>query len=368
LSLHAPHFRRIAMSVQADLLLDWYDRHRRVLPWRAQAGARPDPYHVWLSEIMLQQTTVAAVAPYFRAFLHRWPRIADLAAAPRDDVLHAWQGLGYYARARNLHACAQAVAADHGGCFPDNAAALRRLPGIGAYTGAAIAAIAFGEQVLALEANGERVFARLFGIETPLPAAKPEIAAAAEGLVPAGRPGDFAQAVMDLGATVCTVRRPSCPRCPWRDACAAAARGIAESLPRKAPKRDKPLRRGVAFWLRRGDGAVLLRRRPDKGLLGGMMEVPSTPWREAPWPTAEALSHAPLPASWQPRLGLVRHGFTHFDLELAVLAARVANDGAAAAGEWAPLDRLGDHALPTCMRKVVAHALDEGLPLAAPIG
>ncbi len=349
----------MAVSVRESnlpaLLLDWYDRHRRVLPWRAPPGTRPEPYRVWLSEIMLQQTTVATVGPYFRSFLARWPTVAALAAAPLDDVLHAWQGLGYYARARNLHKCAGVVADTHGGVFPDSEAALLKLPGVGPYTAAAIAAIAFDRPAAPVDGNFERVMARLYAVETPLPAAKPELRALAAALTPADRPGDYAQAVMDLGATVCVPRRPLCARCPWQAACAARARGIAAALPAKSPKKARPLRRGVAFWAVRADGAVLLRRRPEDGLLGGMMEVPSTPWRETVWPAEEALAHAPLAADWRPLAGAVAHGFTHFQLELDVLAV----DGieSDAAGVWCPVDDLGSQALPTLMKKVVRHAL-----------
>ncbi|HYU11045.1 MAG TPA: A/G-specific adenine glycosylase, partial [Stellaceae bacterium] len=258
-------------------LLAWYDRHRRDLPWRSPAGTRADPYRVWLSEIMLQQTTVVTVAPYFDRFVARWPDIRALAAASLDEVLHEWQGLGYYARARNLHACARAVVARHGGYFPENPAQLRALPGIGDYTAAAIAAIAFDHGSAAVDGNVERVVARLFAVVEPLPAAKPRLKALATALVPARRAGDFAQAMMDLGATLCTPRRPRCVLCPWREACAARAAGIADNLPARLDKPERPWRYGVVFWLSRGDGAVLLRRRPEKGLLGGMIELPSTP-------------------------------------------------------------------------------------------
>jgi A/G-specific adenine glycosylase len=340
-------------------LLAWYDRHRRILPWRALPGQRADPYHVWLSEIMLQQTSVVAVAPYFRDFLARWPDVFGLAAARLDDVLHAWQGLGYYARARNLHACARAVVERHGGVFPDDIASLRVLPGIGEYTAGAIAAIAFDRKATAVDGNVERVVARLDAVMTPLPEAKPALRRIAAGLVPDRRAGDFAQAMMDLGATVCTPRKPNCVLCPWREPCAARARGIAEQLPGRAAKKTKPTRRGIAFWTLRRDGTVLLRRRPESGLLGGMIEVPSTAWREEGWTLPAALGEAPVAARWRTLPGLVRHSFTHFDLELTVLTAQTA---AAAEGIWAPLDRLGDHALPNLMKKVVEHALRHSGP------
>jgi A/G-specific adenine glycosylase len=336
------------------LLLAWYDRHRRELPWRAPPGRRPDPYRVWLSEIMLQQTTVPAVGPYFERFVQRWPDVAALAAASLDDILQQWQGLGYYARARNLHRCARAVVERHGGAFPSAVAALRALPGVGGYTAAAIAAIAFDQPEAAVDGNVERVVARLYAVAAPMPAAKPRLRMLAAGLVPEQRAGDFAQAMMDLGAAVCTPRRPRCVLCPWRTACAAAANGIAEDLPMRAAKPQRPLRYGVAFWLTRADGAVLLRRRPETGLLGGMVEVPSTPWRAEPWAFAEAVAAAPAPARWSPLPGIVRHGFTHFQLELAVVAAQTTEAGE---GLWSAAGELGRHALPTLMKKVARHAL-----------
>ncbi len=350
-----------------DSLLGWYDRHHRSLPWRVSpgdhaAGRRPDPYHVWLSEIMLQQTTVAAVRDYFLRFIDRWPSVHALAAAELDEVLHAWQGLGYYARARNLHKCAQAVAGAHGGRFPETEDALRALPGIGPYTAAAIAAIAFDRAALPVDGNVERVTARLFALETPLPDGKTALRERAEALTPSRRCGDFAQALMDLGATVCTPTSPKCLVCPWQADCAAHARGIAAELPRKRPKPAKPTRRGVAFWILRADGAVLLRRRPERGLLGGMMEVPSSEWREGAAPNpAVAADDAPLApnptAGWRNLPGLVRHTFTHFHLELTVLAGRTGHVAAPPGAVWSPIDRLGDHALPSVMKKVVRHAL-----------
>jgi A/G-specific adenine glycosylase len=333
-------------------LLDWYDRHRRNLPWRAPPGIRPDPYRVWLSEIMLQQTTVGTVGPYFDRFVARWPDISTLAGASLDEILQLWQGLGYYARARNLHACARTIVERHGGVFPEEAEVLRALPGIGDYTAAAISAIAFDRQGAAIDGNVERVVARLYAVQEALPAAKTRLRALATALVPDRRAGDFAQALMDLGATICTPRRPRCILCPWRSCCAAAASGQAEELPLRGEKPERPLRRGVAFWLTRGDGAVLLRRRPEKGLLGGMTEIPSTPWRAAPWSLAEALQVAPASAAWSPLPGTVRHGFTHFLLELAVVAGIGTADGI-----WSPVERLGDHALPTLMKKVARHAI-----------
>jgi len=349
--------RRPNSKPEAVALLAWYDRHRRVLPWRAAAGEPADPYRVWLSEIMLQQTTVAAVAPYFLRFLERWPTVAALAAAPLDSVLTEWAGLGYYARARNLHACARAVMERHGGRFPADREALASLPGIGAYTAGAIAAIAFDLRAAAVDGNVERVIARLFKVETPLPAAKPELRRLGEALVPARRPGDFAQAMMDLGATICSPRKPACALCPWRDACRAFADGTQEDLPRRAAKAARPQRAGIAFWTVDGRGAVLLRRRPPQGLLGGMMEFPSTEWAATAPARQAALAAAPVAADWRALPGQVRHVFTHFELTLAVWAGSVRGQGDPEAGLWVTPDRFGDHALPSLMRKVARHAL-----------
>ena len=352
----------------AEQLLAWYDRHARRLPWRVPPGAkgadgtplRAEPYRVWLSEVMLQQTTVAAVTPYYLAFLARWPSVDALAAAPLDQVLTAWAGLGYYARARNLHICAGVVSGELGGRFPDSEPALRALPGIGPYTAAAIAAIAFGRSATPVDGNVERVVARLFAVETPLPKAKSELRARAEGLTPRGRPGDFAQAMMDLGATVCLPKRPRCPACPLASRCAARAAGTAEGLPRRTAKAPRPTRHGVAFWLVDGAGAMLLRRRPERGLLGGMMELPSTPWREAPWSAEEVRGKAPITSEWTVLPGLVRHTFTHFHPEMTVWAGRVAGTRPSGTtdGRWVPLDGLADEALPSVMRKLVRHALE----------
>ena len=342
---------------RATTLLGWYDHHRRVLPWRAAPGVRADPYHVWLSEIMLQQTTVAAVAGYFRRFVALWPGVGDLAVAPLDDVLREWAGLGYYARARNLHKCACIVVDRHGGRFPDDEQTLRQLPGIGVYTAAAIAAIAFDRPAAVMDGNVERVVARLFGITQPLPSAKPRLLALTATLTPERRPGDFAQAMMDLGATVCTPRKPKCGLCPWSGGCIARQAGIAAELPARLPKPERPTRRGIAFWAVTPEGDILLRRRPERGLLGGMIEVPSSDWREAPAPRLDAVGgEAPVVAQWRMLPGLVRHTFTHFHLELAVAAGTVARSDPAA-GLWVPVDRLGDQGLPTVMKKVVRHAL-----------
>src|SRR5580700_5544440 len=350
---------------QPTALLAWYDRHRRKLPWRAPPGERADPYRVWLSEIMLQQTTVKAVAPYYGRFLQRWDDVGALAAAPLDDVLKAWAGLGYYARARNLHACSRAVVERHGGKFPVSEAELRALPGIGDYTAAAIVAIAYDLPATPVDGNVERVVARLYAVETPLPAAKPEIRRLAGGLTPQSRAGDFAQAMMDLGSTICTPKNPACALCPWNDACAAYARGEAETLPLRTPKREGTLRRGAAFVARRADGMVLLRTRPAKGLLGAMTEVPTTQWRHD-FDEGEAREGAPRFAStkmqkriaWRKVAGVVRHVFTHFPLELSVYTADVpARTPAPAGTRWVALASLAGEALPSVMRKVVAHAL-----------
>jgi len=349
---------------QAADLLAWYDRHRRVLPWRAGPGERSDPYRVWLSETMLQQTTVKAVAPYYVRFLAKWPDLEALAAASLEEVLAAWAGLGYYARARNLHACARAVVERHGGQFPASESALRELPGIGAYTAAAIAAIAFDLPAAPVDGNIERVVARLCAIATPLPAGKAEIARHARALTPTSRAGDFAQALMDLGATICTPKMPACALCPWNAACVAHARGEAELFPVRAPKPEGQLRRGAAFVARRADGRVLLRTRPVRGLLGGMAEVPTTTWA-ADFDDRTALAEAPLvssPVIWRKLPGVVRHVFTHFPLELTVYRTEVPRDAAPPPGaRWIAIARLGDEALPSLMRKVVAHGLRDEL-------
>jgi A/G-specific adenine glycosylase len=326
-------------------LLAWYDRHARVMPWRVSprdraAGIRPDAYRVWLSEVMLQQTTVAAVKDYFHRFTSRWPTVAALAAAPDADVMGEWAGLGYYARARNLLKCARAIVADHGGEFPTSREGLLTLPGIGPYTASAIAAIAFDEPATVVDGNVERVMARMFLVDTPLPAAKPELTALAAKLTPDQRPGDYAQAVMDLGATICTPRSPACGLCPWVRACAARAEGVQADLPRKAPKPDKPTRRGT-LWLGHRDGAILLERRPEKGLLGGMLGIPGDGWDGAGGP-------APADADWQ-EVGEVRHTFTHFHLILSVLTARL--DGPPGRGELIPRAAFRPADLPTVMRK-----------------
>lgn len=344
----------------AGLLLGWYGSHCRELPWRVpphelERGVRPDPYRVWLSEIMLQQTTVEAAKPYFLKFVERWPDVAALAAAADEDVMKAWAGLGYYSRARNLKKCAERVARLPGRLFPDSEAALRALPGIGPYTAAAIAAIAFGRPAAVVDGNVERVVARLFAIRTGLPEAKAEIRARLERLVPEERPGDFAQAMMDLGAMICTPRRPRCMLCPLRDRCSAIREGDPESLPVRPPKGEKPRRRGAAFVAVRGDGAILLRKRIEHGLLGGMTEVPTTTWtaRQDGLTGAEG---APFAADWR-RIGTVRHVFTHFELDLEVFRAAVAIGAAPAGCFWSARHELPGEALPSLMRKVIEAAL-----------
>jgi A/G-specific adenine glycosylase len=341
----------------ASVLLAWYVRHRRRLPWRSLPGETPDPYRVWLSEVMLQQTTVAAVIPYFEAFTRRWPTVLALAAAPDAEVMAAWAGLGYYSRARNLLAAARRVA-EGGGVFPHEEAALRALPGVGAYTAAAIAAIAFGRRAVVVDGNVERVTARLDAVQTPIPAARPRLRAIADRLTPDRRTGDFAQAMMDLGATICTPRNPACGICPVRAGCAAAQRGDPARFPVKAARPARPERRGAAFVIV-SDGEILLRRRPERGLLGGMDEVPNGDWREAAAAAGcDPLAEAPIAAAWR-ACGRIRHVFTHFALELEVFRADPP-DRPAIAGRWAPIDALADAALPTLMRKAVAAALGAG--------
>jgi A/G-specific adenine glycosylase len=340
-------------------LLAWYDRHRRELPWRARAGEVADPYRVWLSEIMLQQTTVKAVGPYFQKFVARWPDVAALGHASLDDVLRMWAGLGYYSRARNLHACAVAVTRDHGGVFPATEEGLRALPGIGTYTAAAIAAIAFERRTMPVDGNIERVVSRLFAVEEPLPQAKPRIQQLATTLLGETRAGCSAQALMDLGASICTPKKPACVLCPLSDGCVARAQGTQETFPRKAAKKTGALRRGAAFVIRRGD-ELLVRTRPAKGLLGGMTEVPTSDWLAAQDDEA-ALHQAPMLngiGRWHRKAGVVSHVFTHFPLELVVYVADVAAGTPAPDGmRWIPVATLADEALPNVMRKVVAHGL-----------
>ena len=353
----------------AQVLLDWYDRERRDLPWRVKArgrARRADPYRVWLSEIMLQQTTVAAVIPYYRRFVARWPTVAALAAARLEEVLAAWSGLGYYRRAHHLHATAKIVVERWGGAFPAREEELCALPGIGPYTAAAIAAIAFGAQTTPVDANVERVVARLFAIAQPLPGARQRIRRLARSLTPVRRAGDFAQALMDLGASECTPKRPTCLTCPLLRVCAAQAQGIQDLLPVRAAKAERPLRRGLAFLALREDAHLLLRRRPEAGLLGGLWEVPSSAWLASPPPTAEVLREAPVRARWWRVPGHVAHTFTHFRLELSVYRALVPTDTALtfwsdpSRCRWIDRRDLDRTALPTLMRKIIAHGLNAG--------
>jgi A/G-specific adenine glycosylase len=362
--------REVASEAPARpaLLLAWYDRHRRILPWRPPKGRRADPYAVWLSEIMLQQTGVKTVGPYFEKFLARWPDVTSLGRASLDDVLRMWAGLGYYSRARNLHACAVAVLRDHGGVFPDTEEGLLALPGIGPYTAAAIAAIAFDRRTMPVDGNIERVVSRLFAVEAPMPQAKPLIRQLAATLLDQAhgdeksRAGDSAQALMDLGSSICTPKKPACSLCPLNEGCAARERGDHETFPRKAPKKTGELRRGAAFVIRRGD-EILLRTRPEKGLLGGMSEVPGSQWLVAQDDKA-ALKQAPAlkgVARWHRRIGVVSHVFTHFPLQVAVYTADVPARTSAPKGmRWVPIATLAGEALPNVMRKVIAHGL--GIP------
>lgn len=334
----------------APALLDWYDGHARALPWRAGPGEPPpEPYRVWLSEVMLQQTTTAAVAPYFQRFTERWPNVEALAAAPEEEVMAEWAGLGYYSRARNLVACARAVA--ERGAFPDNEDELRALPGLGAYTAAAVAAIAFGKRAVVVDANVERVVARLFAIDEPLPAARKAIRAAAERITPNGRPGDFAQAMMDLGATICTARRPKCLLCPVGGECRARAQGRQAELPVKAPKKAKPRRTGTAFWIER-NGEVWLVRRPKRGMLGGMRALPDDGWSAR----SDGSEDAPIAGAWRAG-GVVSHGFTHFDLELGLAIYAGDKWGDLAGGEWWPAAELDSAGLPTLFAKAARLAV-----------
>ena len=319
-------------------LLDWYDAHARALPWRAPPGGdrRTEAYRVWLSEVMLQQTTVPHATPYFLTFTRRWPTVVDLARESDAEVMAAWAGLGYYARARNLLKCARAVADDHGGVFPGTEAGLLHLPGVGPYTAAAVAAIAFDQPANVVDGNVERVMSRLFAVETPMPDSKPELKALASGFIDdaSDRHGDWAQALMDLGATVCRPREPLCRLCPLQDGCAGYANGAANSYPRKRARAARPHRHGVAFIAVRKN-CIALVRRPDKGLLGGMLALPSTEWRGTVWSSAEAVVEAPIAADWS-RLGAVEHVFTHFSLTLEVVTAGV--DADIADAEWVALN------------------------------
>ena len=338
-------------NVDPLAILEWYDRNARPMPWRVspsdrRAGVLPDPYRIWMSEVMLQQTTVAAVKEYFQRFTARWPTVADLAAAKDADVMGEWAGLGYYARARNLLKCARVVAKEHGGVFPTTLGGLLELPGIGPYTAAAISSIAYDLPETVLDGNVERVMSRLYDIHTPLPASKPELMKLAEALTPQERPGDYAQAVMDLGATICSPKNPACGICPWRAPCAARLAGTQLELPKKTPKKPKPVRKGIAYVARRVDGAYLLETRPDKGLLGGMLGWPNSEWIEG-----EPAEAPPIRAEWKTLEGEARHTFTHFHLRLIVKTALLPMDRAPSAGEFVEPNDFRPSDLPTVMRK-----------------
>lgn len=343
-------------------LLAWYDSHHRILPWRItpgdhKSGIVANPYRIWLSEIMLQQTTVEAVKPYFLTFIRKWPAVMDLAAASQDDVMRAWAGLGYYSRARNLKKCADIVAADFGGHFPADLAGLKSLPGIGDYTAAAIASIAFGMPIAVVDGNVERVITRLYALSTPLPAAKPEIRRLMQLLTPDKRPGDFAQAMMDLGATICTPKRPACVICPLNDNCEALKTTDPEFFPVKAPKKEKPIRLGAAFIAVSTNGEVYLRGRAQTGLLGGMTEVPTTEWTSR-IDGKTGIDAAPFDAQWMPS-GTITHIFTHFELRLTIYAARNVRKPAGTDGWWISVENLDNEALPTVMKKAIAAAIPD---------
>jgi A/G-specific adenine glycosylase len=344
----------------AETLLGWYDRHARILPWRnamhaSNNGYSMQPYHIWLSEVMLQQTQIVTVRDYFLRFIKKWPTIEALAAAETDDVMKAWAGLGYYSRARNLKKSAEIIAKELDGKFPENARDLQKLPGIGEYTAAAIAAIAFHEKIAVVDGNVERVITRLYAIASALPGAKPEIRRRTQAMVPKSRPGDFAQAMMDLGATICSPRRPACPQCPLANYCMAYSAGNAQDYPIKVRRAGKPTRRGAAFVAIRSDGAVYLRKRPEQGLLGGMSEVPSTGWSVAK-DGATGIESAPFAANWHYD-GMVRHSFTHFNLELEIWHAREVDIDADSHGWWSSTHELSGEALPSIMKKAIAAAI-----------
>ncbi|MEC9022296.1 MAG: A/G-specific adenine glycosylase [Pseudomonadota bacterium] len=341
-------------------LLNWYDFFGRDLPWRAPSGASPDPYRVWLSEIMLQQTTVATAGPYFENFITRWPNLRSLADASLDEVLHSWQGLGYYARARNLHRCATLLKDQYDCKFPQSETMLLSLPGIGQYTAAAILAIAFNKPANVVDGNVERVVARLFEIEDPLPPSKNKLRHSAEQLVPSkseGRPGDYAQALMDLGAMICLPRKPKCDKCPWAPSCRSAQSGQAQFLPRREPKKIKPVRYGIVYWIQTEDEEVLIRRRPEKGLLGGMMEFPSTEWVEEKEQTEMTIAGIPIGNRAAKVEGIISHTFTHFKLELSLSVVRLPRRIELEDLIWCSPKHFGEHAFSSLMKKVAQHAM-----------
>jgi A/G-specific adenine glycosylase len=337
--------------------LAWWDRNRRALAWRAEPGETPDPYRVWLSEVLLQQTTAQAATPYYQAFVAKWPRVEDLAMAPVEAVMSAFAGLGYYSRARNLHACAKEIAR-RGGTFPSEEADLRALPGVGAYTAAAVAAIAFGRQTAPVDGNIARILARLFAVEKPIARVRGELAAAAHTLAPSRRAGDFAQALMDIGATICRPRNPDCGLCPLARDCAAFRAGAPEAYPRRDGAKVRPRRQGAVFFARRSDGAFLARRRPAHGLLASTIELPGTPWTNK-GPNGELANAAPVAARWRRLPGEVEQIFTHFALSLTVYAADF-EGGAPGGCFWVAPNAVASAGFSSMMRKAVEHALTQG--------
>ena len=350
--------KSITNKILVTNLLHWYDTHQRVLPWRSVPGHAPNPYQIWLSEIMLQQTTVATVKDYFARFVQRWPTIECLAQATLDDIFHVWQGLGYYSRARHLHTCAQILARDYKGFIPSDEETLLTLPGIGPYTAAAIAAIAYNQPTIPVDGNIVRVFSRLLCLTTPLPSLKKEIYCLVRKMIPPRRSGDFAQALMDLGATICRPRNPRCEICPLQTICKGYNQGMAQNLPIPAPKENKPRRYGIAFWVENNNQEILLEKRPTKGLLAGLIGLPTTQWRDKPWDLngEEVFPYAPKGVeTWEPLSKRVSHTFTHFNLELKILKGRCARP---ISGIWSSLENLESHALPTVMKKVIQAAAD----------
>jgi A/G-specific adenine glycosylase len=344
-----------------EQLLAWYGRHRRVMPWRALKGKTPDPYHVWLSEIMLQQTTVVTVGPYFMKFITKWPTVKALAKAKLDDVLTAWAGLGYYARARNLHKCAQIITAEYNGKFPSSQQALMELPGIGPYTAAAISSIAFNQPAVAVDGNVERVVSRFFAIEEPLPASKETLRAHAAKLAEGNaHPGDFTQAFMELGATVCTPRKPKCGGCPWQKSCKARDQGIAEDLPRKTAKAKNPVRYGKVFWIQKNSEEFLIEKRTGKGLYEGLYQLPTTEWTQDNTETEAHLYDKQL--RFKPLDVEVRHTFTHFDLVLEIWAARPGKRFNPHKGRFVSAAEIETYALPSLMQKVLKLCLRQKQP------
>lgn len=336
------------------------------MPWRAQPGQEADPYHVWLSEIMLQQTTVTAVTPYYKKFLKLWPDVSALAAASRDEVLTAWAGLGYYSRARNLHACANVLVDECGARFPTSEKELLKLPGIGAYTAAAVASIAFDQRAAVVDGNVERVITRQFALSTPMPKVKAQVKALVEPIVPKARPGDFAQATMDLGATICTPRSPSCDECPWEKSCQARAAGEQLNYPVKAPKKEKPTRRGIVHWAETNAGDILIEQRPETGLLAAMWQFPTDEWAmrsaRTAFGKAARKKSAPFEAKWVRLPGLVTHTFTHFHLELVVYQTKIKGGANPDRGQFVIAADLDDYALPSLMQKVRVHVTNNRPP------